>query len=332
LKDLSVILCTYNRASILAGALSALAAQQVVSTTSWELVVVDNNSNDGTADVVKEFKAQAPMPVTYVFEGRQGKTFALNTGASLASGRVLALTDDDCRPTCTWVQDVIDAMARHDAQGLGGRVLPAWAGPPPCWLKEERHFLDTLALLTDTDVRHVTLDGAWEQEHGIRVWGANMSFTRDAFERVGGFDVAMGPRGEKKYSHEDIDFVRRVLGAGFRVFYDPAPTVYHWIGPDRMRRAFFREHSFYYGEGAALKSGPPNSRHVIGVSPHMLGALVRDALAWLDCVAKRDAGAFERERLIFQDIGSISGYVKACVRTRTWAKLAKDPISQVGER
>ena len=65
--DVSVIVPTYNRAASLRDTLEALEGQQLPSALDWEVVVVDNNSRDETASVVREFAARGSMPVKYVF-------------------------------------------------------------------------------------------------------------------------------------------------------------------------------------------------------------------------------------------------------------------------
>jgi glycosyltransferase involved in cell wall biosynthesis len=324
--DVSVVLCTYNRAGLLGRALAALQSQRTASGLSWELVVVDNASTDRTKDVVEEAKAASGIPIVYVFEGRQGKGFALNTGVDAARGAVLAFTDDDCRPEPSWLQDVIDALKRWGADGLGGRILPEWSTPPPPWLATERHLWTSIALLDDSVVRRVEL-GPWQREHGFRVWGANMAFSRQALDAVGGFNARIGPRGMKKYSHEDIDLVRRMVEAGRIVTFDPTPTVRHWVGPERMRKNFYRRHSFYYGEGSAFQTGAPRGRHVFGIPPYLLGALGGHIASWIRAALRRDPETFCYEREIHEGIGYLSGYVKSALSEGQYARLVRQRVS-----
>jgi len=318
--DVSVVLCTYNRAALLGRALSALQAQRTAPGLSWELMVVDNNSSDHTRSIVDTAGAAFPVPLRYVFEPQQGISFARNTGVQAARGEILAFTDDDCRPESTWVQNVSDCMQRWRADGLGGRILPEWSSPPPEWLAVDRHLWTSIAILDDENVRRVEL-GPWQREHGFRVWGANMAFRRSAFEAVKGFDPSLGNRGHKSYGREDIMFVRRVVEAGKLVMYDPAPTVHHWVGTDRMRKRFFRTHSFYYGEGAAFRNGLPRGRHVFGIPPYLLGALASHTAAWIGAALRRDPETFCYEREIHESIGYLSGYVKCALGAGRYARL-----------
>ena len=323
--DVSVVVCTYNRARLLGRALAAIQGQRTAPGLSWELVVVDNGSTDQTKDVVATATAASEMPIVYVFEGRQGKGFALNTGARAAHGAMLAFTDDDCRPEPSWLQDITDAFDRWGADGLGGRILPEWSSPPPPWLATDRHLWTSIALLDDRTVRRVEL-GPWQREHGFRVWGANMAFRRKAIDAVGGFDPRIGPRGAKKYSHEDIDLVRRMVLAGKVVTFDPIPTVHHWVGPERMRKNFYRRHAFHYGEGSAFQTGAPRGRHIFGIPPYLLGALAGHIAAWIRAAIRRDPETFCYEREIHEGIGYLSGYVKSALRGGQFARFHRQRV------
>jgi len=318
--DVSVIICTYNRAESLQRTLAALQSQRTAPGLTWELVVVDNNSNDRTRHVVEAFAASSSISTAYVFEGRQGKSIAMNTGLKSASGELLAFTDDDCRPEPTWIQDVMGCIQRWGADALGGRILPEWSSPPPSWLATDRHLWTSIAMLDDSEVRRVEL-GPWQRDHGFRVWGANMAVRRSGFDAVGGFNTRSGPRGLKKYSHEDIEMVKKLVEAGKVVMYDPTPTVHHWVGPERMRKGFYRWHSFYYGEGSAFRNGAPRGRHVLGIPPHLVRALVGHVSAWIRAALRRDPETFCYEREIYESIGYLSGYIKCAVEAGQYTRL-----------
>src|SRR5215211_2485879 len=115
--DVSVVLCTHNRYETLRNALRALAMTTVPSGLDWEVVVVDNNSSDRTRIVVEEFARQAPCEAVYVFEARQGKSFALNSGIARARGRILAFTDDDAVVDVEWLSAIARGFAEHDCAG-----------------------------------------------------------------------------------------------------------------------------------------------------------------------------------------------------------------------
>ena len=82
--DATVVICTWNRTRLLEETLASLVHMNVPSTIEWEVVVVDNNSTDSTRDVVERVAQTFPRPLHYVFEHRQGKSFAMNAGLRAA--------------------------------------------------------------------------------------------------------------------------------------------------------------------------------------------------------------------------------------------------------
>src|SRR5215469_3051804 len=92
--DVTVLLCTWNRARLLGETLDSLARMQVPSELRWEVLVVDNNSTDDTADVVHGRASSFPAPLRYLFERRQGKSCAMNAGIRTSSAPILAFADD----------------------------------------------------------------------------------------------------------------------------------------------------------------------------------------------------------------------------------------------
>jgi len=127
--QISVLLATRNNATILRELLFRL--ESCAAPASWEIVIVDNGSTDVTATLVKEYADR--LPVRYFFEGRQGKSRALNHGLKHVRGEIVVFTDDDINPDTDWLANIVRVMHSHsDINILGGkirvdkRLLPAW--------------------------------------------------------------------------------------------------------------------------------------------------------------------------------------------------------------
>jgi glycosyltransferase involved in cell wall biosynthesis len=301
--QLSVVIGTYNRAHLLAGTLGALAAQQAPASLEWEIVVVDNNSTDSTAQAVAAFSPTTGTPVRYAFERRQGISNARNRGIREAQGSILAFTDDDVLPAPDWVSGVAAAMERWDAHGVGGRILPRWESERPRWLIENRRPLRLLALMEHAESAWLALP----LKPHPQVWGANMAFRRELFDRVGEFDPRRGVMGERLLRGEESDLIERALDLGLKIAYDPTLTVFHRIGPDRMRKAYFRRLEFESARGEARL-------HSAGPGPTFLGAPLqgyRDAAAdlgrWAG-LAWSGRRNFDRELRWWASLGSLSGH------------------------
>src|ERR1700733_2359262 len=101
---ITVILCTYNRCHALAGALESVAGSIVPSSVEWEILVVDNNSNERTRSVVAQFASRYPGRFRYLVEGNPGKSHALNAGVTAARGEVLDLMDEAVTVDSGWLE------------------------------------------------------------------------------------------------------------------------------------------------------------------------------------------------------------------------------------
>jgi glucosyl-dolichyl phosphate glucuronosyltransferase len=172
----TVILCTYNRHCSLRAALESLAASTLPDSIAWEVLVVDNNSRDQTRDVVAEFSMRDPARFRYLFEARQGKSYALNSGIREAGGDVLAFVDDDITVEPSWLANLAAAFRDGDCAGAGGRILPEAGFSPPHWLsKAGRYALAPLAVFDP---------GSEPGELTEPPFGTNMAFRKAVFARI----------------------------------------------------------------------------------------------------------------------------------------------------
>src|SRR5437868_2820389 len=144
--DVSVVIATYNRCDELRGAIESFVNQELRDTT-FELIVVDNNSTDETRQTVARFRDEfGHGNLVYCFEQQQGVSFARNCGIMEARASIIAFTDDDIRPQPDWVASVHEAFERFpQADFVGGKVLPDPETKFPVWLTAD-HW-SPLALL-----------------------------------------------------------------------------------------------------------------------------------------------------------------------------------------
>ena len=104
--DVSIIVCTYNRADSLRETLLALRSLRINSNRQWEVIIIDNNSKDNTRRVVEEQQSDWAQ-LHYEFEPLQGLSHARNFGIRSARGQIILFTDDDVLPEPDWVENTL---------------------------------------------------------------------------------------------------------------------------------------------------------------------------------------------------------------------------------
>jgi glycosyltransferase involved in cell wall biosynthesis len=228
--NVSVVLSTYNRASVLPRALDALVSQP----GSFELIVVDNNSTDETDGLLQRYAAAHPDRVRHVFEGRQGLSFGRNAGIERARGSIIAFTDDDVCVASDWIAQLQGAFDRHpDAAYISGRVLPRWHTPPPRWLTTAHWSPLALQDYGDAPMR---VSAAWP----ICLVGASLAFRRKTFDRVGLFTPSFGRIKDGIGSTEDHEMQLRIWLAGLEGVYVPDVLSTADIPADRMTKRYHK--------------------------------------------------------------------------------------------
>jgi glucosyl-dolichyl phosphate glucuronosyltransferase len=293
----SVIVCTFNRARILPRALESLSASVLPESVEWEVLVVDNNSHDGTREVATEFCQRHSAHFRYIFESKPGKTNALNRGIQEAQGEALAFTDDDVTVSPAWLQTLTAHLGENWA-GAAGRILLEGEFSLPKWIPRDQKY--ALAPLT-------VFDPAIEAGPLLESpFGANMAFSRRVFQKHGYFRTDLGPGlgGSIPQKSEDSEFGHRLLAAGERLRYEPEAVVYHSLPPSRLRKDYFLAWWFDKARADVLAFGlPPGRWTAAGIPLCFIRRLIVSTLRWL--VAIEPSRRFDRKIKVWARAGEV---------------------------
>jgi glycosyltransferase involved in cell wall biosynthesis len=242
---IDVVICTYNRASNLDDVLAALSAQRVDRDAEWSVLVVDNASTDGTADVVKAHCARQLLPrLRRVVENDQGLTPARRRGVRESSAPWIAFVDDDNLLEPGWLQAIAEAIRSHPKAGaIGGRVVLDWEQPPPDFV---RSFGFCFA----------------EQEPGDTTCevgglvGAGMVVRKEALVECGWLErPLLGDRtGKRLISGGDVEIAQRIRSAGYHLLLTPQAVLRHRIPSSRATLQYLLRMSYGLGQCEALVS------------------------------------------------------------------------------
>src|SRR3989338_6735920 len=196
---ISVVICTHNRAKSLFKTLDSLFHQKNSGAFDYEVIVVDNNSQDDTRKIAESFASQYQGKLKDVFEPMQGKPYALNRGIREAKGGIIAFTADDVIVERGWIEMINDCFQKYACDGVGGMVLPLYPSETPSWIRENPHELAGVVVLCDLGKE----TKSFRLEMG-KLIGANFAFRKDVFEKSGYFrtDLIFG----KAAIGEDVEF------------------------------------------------------------------------------------------------------------------------------
>jgi len=270
---ITVILCTHNRARSLATTLESVVTQTLRQPVGWEILVVDNNSSDGTRQVVEDFRRRYPERIRYLFESQQGISHARNSGIQDARGNILTFIDDDETAGPEWLQNLTANLYTGEWSGAGGRILPVWNCPRPRWLADESALTSAPLAMFDA--------GTEAGELAESPFGANMAFRKEVFELCGGFRTDLGRVGKSMLSGEDSEFGRRVLAAGRRLRYEPSALTYHPVEEYRVKQQYFLRWWFNKGRSDVREfRNQLKDARLFGVPLRLFRSLVMEAVRW----------------------------------------------------
>lgn len=233
----SVLLPTYRRPHHLPATLGALAVQQL--DVGWELVVVDNDPAGSAREQVDASRSGFAVDVRYVLEPTRGAAAARNRGLEEVRGEVVAMVDDDVLPAADWLRLLVAPLLAGEANGSGGRVLLDSSVPRPRWFD---------AALLGGLVSHFDPPGPGRGlEDGELVLTANAAFRTAALRATGGFDIGLGPNGDRHMVNDDLQVVRALQRRGSRVVFVPAAVVVHELPAERISVRWLLKRAWWQG-------------------------------------------------------------------------------------
>ena len=229
--EISVAVCTYNRADILPKCLESL-ANQTTDKELFEILIIDNNSTDGTKEITADF-CKENQNFRYIFEEKQGLSHARNRAIEEASGIYIAYIDDDAIADKEWVERIFSVIQNNkDIEAFGGKILPWYNTEKPKWFKDE------FGLHSWGD-KHLLLS---LQNYPFGLSGSNMIFKKDILEKYSGFSAEYGMTGKKIAFGEESLLFNKMLKNNENVQYFPDLFVYHLVSEKSysLKNAFRR--------------------------------------------------------------------------------------------
>ncbi len=211
---ISLVVCTYNRADILKITLPSYLTLIIPKDVTVELIIVDNNSKDNTKDIINTFitKNTLDLKIKYLFEEKQGVSYARNTGFKNSKGDYIAYLDDECILPEQWLKIACQIIESDNPAFLGGPYLGKFMpGTRSIWYKESYGDI----WLLQQSISNGPIKGFF-------LSGGNFFIRRDIFEKTGLFNTKLGMNGETVGYGEEPEFQQRFINK-----YPNEVTYYH---------------------------------------------------------------------------------------------------------
>ncbi len=285
--NLSVIVCTRNRADELVKCLQEL-KEQTKGIEGVEIIIVDNGSTDHTKEVAARFTTDPNSRCRYVYEPVPGPCAARNRGRAEAKGAVLACIDDDAVPHPGWIAVIREHFLAGRSDCLAGKTvlrlqdeLPEWFPTNLNWVLGESQFGERERELTPGECPNA----------------GNCAFRIDVFDAIGGFNPNL------RIYYEEVDFFGKARRMGFSFYYRSDLAIDHCVSAKRLTKSALREKAYQMGFGCALMviSLNAGARFRLKTVALYFYRIARVSVAW--CARPR----FDREFTLWQYTGVIRG-------------------------
>lgn len=232
--DFTIAIPTYNGAQRLPAVLQYLKAQIVPSLT-WEMLVVDNNSQDETAAVVQQFQTDFPCPLRYCFEPQQGARHARQHAVQAAQSEWIGFLDDDNLPDPDWIDQAHQFAQTHPQAGaIASRIRADYEQEPPPQFRRIQGFL----AITDRGSQ----PRLYEPERKLLPPGAGLVVRKSVWlaqvpNRTRLSDLNF-KRPDGNDCSEDLEALSYIQQSGWQIWYNPAMGLTHQIPARRLERQY----------------------------------------------------------------------------------------------
>jgi len=299
MTGISLLIPTYNRAGYLQQALHSLNALEIPPGVEAEVLVIDNNCTDNTAEVVDQVARHHKLPVRHILERQQGLCFGRNRGIAEARYDHLGFLDDDILVSPQWVVSYFQAVRDFQADAVVGPVFPIFERSQPDFIRGRALEIissgysrkgETPLLLPDTTAHELP--------------GCNFGVSRELARRLNGFNTQLDRIGKNLLAGGDTEFGLRLVASGGRTAYHPGCWIKHVMAEEKLSKAYLRKRAFGSGATVSKMRQRPLAvweriRPTLGIARLWAGVL------W--SYLTRDPEAFNRELTARRAMGHLWG-------------------------
>ncbi len=306
MRKLTIAICTYNRAQNLPRLVEGLRKQ--ISSVSYELLFINNNSTDNTEQVLKGLALQSGIKLRSVIETQQGIVFARNRALNecMEDDYMLFMDDDELPASNNMVENAVKELEKNDVLCVGGKVAVDFGDNlRPKWLVDE--LLGFYAEIDYGDEPFLIKDDS------TPIWTSIIAYNMTIFRNHKNlrFDGRYNRVGIGVGGGSDAIMFRNMLDLGIKMKYLPGMSVLHFVEPWRMTRLYFWRLHFISGRKKGFNDTAAYKTNLFGVPPFLMFQFTKHLLKTLVLFLKRDRHYVRQGMNTTHSLGMIYGrYLK----------------------
>ncbi|EKD55544.1 MAG: hypothetical protein ACD_59C00130G0007 [uncultured bacterium] len=241
--NLSVIIPTRNRSSLLTNTLESILLQNYPQ-TDFEVIVIDNGSTDSTAEICNIYSTKF-INFVYLYDEHPGLHVGRHLGLKNARAENLVYADDDIKAFPTWLEGIAESFQENNVM-VGGKCLPEYEIEPPEWMK----YLWNKSGVGKTNSYYSLIDlGDIKKEiDPMLVIGCNLSIKKNVVMHAGGFHPDSMPKEKLKYRGDgESGLAIKLKEKGYSAIYNPKASIYHFVSKHRLTKEYLYQRAFLHG-------------------------------------------------------------------------------------
>jgi glycosyltransferase involved in cell wall biosynthesis len=264
MTEISAIISTYNRARFLDGLFNSV-LNQTIDSRRYEIVIVNNNCTDNTAEICEKFMIEHPeITVNYCIETNQGLSFGRNRGIIESKSSIVTFLDDDAVIAPDFFETTLTFFNNHpEVNAIGGKILLKYMDKKPSWYNP--YLASLLGYFNPGDKEKIFTKGFFR--------GSNMSFRKEIFNKYEAFNTSLGRVGKNLAGSEEKELFYRFKSKGEMMWYVPSTVVYHLVPIERTYPDFVKRQ--------AIGTGSSQRQHaLINGKVSYLICLISELMKW----------------------------------------------------
>lgn len=248
---LSIVIPTKNRADLLRKVLESIEEQKADQDT-FEVIIIDNGSSDGTKSVAKEYKSKIKN-YRYFYDARPGLHVGRNRGLLECRGRLVGYLDDDVVLFPNWINTVLMAFEDEEVMYVSGSVIPYDMSVLTAEFrskyeiqKENYHYIYSISCFWENGISEV--DMRVHEMPADSFFGCNSVYRKHVLQECRGFHPDSMPNHLLMYRGDGETYVERFIREhGMKAMYYAQASIYHMIDVNRVSDSYINYMHFRMG-------------------------------------------------------------------------------------